>query len=350
MSGRIHLHIGPRKTGTTYLQRCLVARQDALRQLGWTYPLGAMAGERGLNHERLLMGASSAEPGDRERLLRRGLAKAKGDVILSGEALATLPEVRMARLVARLAGHETHVVITARALHRVLPSLWQQHVRNGRGMDFEEFVGLTLGPCAPARESRRVDEGSFDDFWQAYALAPLIERWLGVAGRVTIVTVPSVESSPTVVWERFLAAVGLDDGQRAALPAPESVPGHPGLSLSEAMVLREINRHLRKAGMEREQRRAWSIRLVDEVFATRANRGQPLTVPTDHWSRVVERTQVESEQLAAVLTDDRVRLVGSIDDLHVPELPPREPDGSLLAEEIAVLGGQCIAHLQRVNR
>lgn len=350
MSERIHLHIGPRKTGTTYLQGCLVARQDALRLLGWTYPLGAMAGERRLNHEWLLMGASSAEPGDRERLLRRGLAKAQGDVILSGEALATLPEDRMARLVTQLAGHETHVIITARALHRVLPSLWQQDVRNGRGMDFEEFLGRTLGPSAPARESRRVDEGNFEDFWQAYALGPLIERWLGVAGRVSVVTVPPDDSSPTVVWERFLTALGLDAGQRSALPAPESVPRHRSLSLSEAMVLREINRRLRKAGMEREQRRAWSIRIVREVFATRADRGQQLTVPAALWEPLVERTRAESEQLAAVLTDDRVRLVGSIDDLHVPDLPPRDPDTAQLAEEIAVLGGQCIAHLQQVNR
>ncbi len=350
MSGRIHLHIGPRKTGTTYLQGCLVARQDALRQLGWTYPLGAMAGERGLNHEWLLMGASSAEPGDRERLLRRGLAKAPGNVILSGEALATLPEDRMARLVAQLAGRETHVVITARALHRVLPSLWQQDVRNGRGMDFEEFLGRTLEPSASTRASRRVDEGSFEDFWQAYALAPLIERWLGVAGRVSIVTVPAVDSSPTIAWERFLTALGLDDAQRASVPAPESVPRHPSLSLSEALVLREINRRLRKAGMEREQRRAWSIQLVREVFATRTDRGQPLTVPAALWEPLVERTRAESEQLQAVLADERVQLVGSIDDLQVPELPPPAPDTALLAEEIAVLGGRCIAHLQRVNR
>jgi hypothetical protein len=242
------------------------------------------------------------------------------------------------------------VVITARALHRVLPSLWQQDVRNGRGMDFDEFLGRTLGPSTPARESRRVDEGNFEDFWQAYALGPLIDRWLGVAGRVSVVTVPAVDSSPTVAWERFLAALGLDDVQRAALPAPESVPRHPSLSLSETMVLREINRRLRKAGMEREQRRAWSIQLVREVFATRADRGQRLTVPADHWEQMVARTRIESERLSAVLTDDRVRLVGSIDDLQVPELPPRAPDTALLAEEIAVLGGRCIAHLQQVNR
>lgn len=340
MSARVHLHIGPRKTGTTYLQHALVRNQRRLADLGITYPTGGVTGTRGLNHESALVDASKGAANGPTRELERILRRSSGDVVLSGEALASCSPDDIARLMAFLQVDDLSVIITARAWDRVLPSLWQQHVRNGRVLSYSSFL-------REATRQERLADGA--DLLRQYAYEALVHNWLRHAARVSLVTVPHPgSSSPEMLFERFLTALGVDPG----LPGwdASSIPRHDGLTACESFVLREVNAQLEASGRTIEDRRDWAVRLIKQVFATRPDRGTPLQIPPDRWSTVVAQANDTVSELSTLMDDAQVSVIGDLDDLRPPAQNAGRTSETRLSKEIVDLAGLCIATLHASRR
>lgn len=347
MTTRLHLHIGPRKSGTTYLQHALVASATSLQTVGLTYPRRDVTGELGLNHEAALLDAASIQPGYRAAALGSALSNATTDVVLSGEAVAGLAPSAAARLVSYLGVDEVRVVITAREISRVLPSTWQQGVRNGRVASFATF----LKDVTEKDEERQTtpdawQEDRGQEFWRSHAIADLAERWRTIACHVTVVTVPVGTADPTLLWKRFLASLGVDAARHPNLASTASVPRHEAVTASEALLLREVMQQLAQAGLEVEDRGRWARRLVSEVFQPRSNRGHPLTTPPEVWPRAKAWAQRDIEDLTALVADGRITLIGEVEDLRVGSSPPPPVPDTTLAADIADLGGRCVAYLQ----
>lgn len=347
MTPLLHLHIGPRKSGTTYLQHALVASAASLAAVGLSYPRRDVTGELGLNHEAALLDAASTQPGHRAADLRSALNRATTAVVLSGEAVAGLPPSGVARLLSYLGVDEVRVVITAREISRVLPSTWQQGVRNGRLASFATF----LRDVREKDQERRAmpetwQEDPAQDFWRSHAIAELAERWRGSAGQVTVVTVPRGAADPTLLWQRFLASLGVDLASHPNLASTASVARHEGVSASEALLLREVMQQLAQAGMEVEDRGRWARRLVSEVFHVRPDRGDRLSTPPDVWPLAEAWAERDIEQLTELVAVGRITLIGDVEDLRVDSSPPPPASDKQLAKDIADLGGRCVAYLQ----
>ena len=347
MTRRLHLHIGPRKTGTTFLQNAMVEGEAALRAAGLSYPQRGVTGALGLNHEAALLDASSPTPGSRASAVRVALNGTKTDVVLSGEAVATLTPSAAARLASYLDVASIHVIITARAISRVLPSTWQQGVRNGRLATFTTFLDSTV-----RHDEQRMaqpdtwQEDPTQDFWRSQSIAELAVRWRGVCDDATVVTVPMDDGSPTTLWRRFLTALGLDPSMHPDLEAVAPAPRHEGISASEALLLREIMVQLDQRGMAIDERGWWARRLVNDVFRQRSSRGPRLTLPPEHWTKAAQWAARDADALQALVASDRIRLVGDVSDLRVPATPPTPAADGLLTGNIADLGGWCLAYLQ----
>lgn len=340
MSRVVYLHIGPRKTGTTYLQHTLVRNQSRLAALGITYPMGSVTGPRQLNHETALLDASEGRINEHTRELRKSLRRLSGDLVLSGEALASCRPEAIARLMEFLEIEDPRVIITARAWDKVLPSLWQQHVRNGRVSTYATFL-------KEATREDRLADGS--EFGRPYAYATLARRWLLHTARVSFVTVPrDASSTPEILWGRFLRALGVDPV--ASQWEASAVPRHDGLTACESLLLREINSQLEAAGRSVEARREWAMKLTERVFVTRPDRGAALRLPPDVWPTVVQQAEDVITDLTAVLEDDRVWFVGDLDDLRPPSREPEQPSEAALSKQLADLAGLCIAHLHASRR
>jgi len=347
MTSRLHLHIGPRKSGTTFLQNAMVEGEAELRAAGLSYPQKGVTGALGLNHEAALLDASSETPGSRAAAVRVALKRTKADVVLSGEAVATLTPSAAARLVSYLGVDQVQVIITARAISRVLPSTWQQGVRNGRLATFTNFLESTV-----RHDEERMaqpdawQEDPTQDFWRSQSIADLAQRWRGVCDEVSVVTVPVDDTSPTTLWQRFLTSLGLDPSMHPDLVARAPGPRHQGISASEAVVLREIMVQLDHRGMALEERGRWARRLVSGVFQERPSRGPSLTLPPEYWAKAAQWAERDMDGLKALVTTGRVRLIGDVSDLRVDAPPPTPVDDDLLAGDIADLGGWCLAYLQ----
>src|SRR5919204_5976607 len=137
---RVYLHIGPPKTGTTYLQGVLRHWHAELREQGVLFPAAptldhfhAALDARGRHAFGVGEGHDAPRPKARgawRRLVRAAMAH-HGTVVISHELLATADAEHARRAVADLTDAEVHVIATVRDPARQMVSSWQERVKHG---------------------------------------------------------------------------------------------------------------------------------------------------------------------------------------------------------------------------
>ncbi|MCD6639503.1 MAG: hypothetical protein LT071_06270, partial [Nocardioides sp.] len=198
MARRAFLHLGTAKSGTTYLQDLWWRHRDTLRERGLLLPGVAL---RDHFHAAALVKqmpeiVSRLDPEEMrtwERLLEESRAWS-GDVLISHEHFSDSPADAAARARAELedAADEVHLVVTVRDLVRVLPSAWQQRVKQGSPQGFDDFL-------ATAR-----DGGQATTFWRYQDVPGILQRWVGdlPAEHVHLVVVPGPDAPRDELWHR----------------------------------------------------------------------------------------------------------------------------------------------------
>lgn len=354
MAQRLLLHIGTQKSGTTYLQRVLARLSGELKRSDVLYPLRLHGRREIYNHEAAaygLLGTASfpwvpeqkakAQAKAWEGLIGK-VQKWDGTAIVSGEALSVIDAAAAERLIASLGVADTQVIITARDLGRVLPSSWQQHIRNGRSTTFATYLSQQAqrrGEGDPREMARRWNDDPEQTFWRAYAIGELVERWAPLSAGVTVVTVPRRGAAPDELWHRFRDALGLGDALPAIPPAIDDLEANVGLTEPEVLVLAALNRAIDSTKADGRDNRSLRGSIVREAFATRPDRGNPVRIPRD-W---LERVSAWAEQDVAVLRASQARVVGPEADLLVDPAAP-VGDGAD-AEQVARAAGAAMAYL-----
>lgn len=140
---RYVLHIGPHKTGTSYLQVLFRDLSTQLQSRGILYPphwtaefvLGHAALARRLQEER-----------DEKLQLEFDELNASGSeiVLISAEDLSNLSTKQIATLRECIGEHPISVVFYCRRWLELLPSVWQELIKHGRTFNLPEFVALQL--------------------------------------------------------------------------------------------------------------------------------------------------------------------------------------------------------------
>ncbi len=355
MAERLLLHIGTQKSGTTYLQRVLARLSGELKREGVLYPTRLQGRREIYNHEAAaygLLGTGSfpwvsaaraeGQVSAWERL-RRKVQEWDGTAIVSGEALSVIDAAAARRLVDSLGVPNTHVVITARDLGRVLPSSWQQHIRNGRSTSFTSYLQQQAerrGEGSARELTERWDSDPEQTFWRAYAIGGLVQRWSPLARTVSVVTVPRRGAAPDELWHRFRRALDVGPALPETPPVIDDLAANVGLTEPEVLVLAALNRHVDSTKADSPDMRALRGRIVREAFATRDDRGAPVRIPAAWLPRV---TGWAADDLA-VLQSTPALLVGSESDLVVqPESGP--PADAVRADEVARAAGAALAYL-----
>lgn len=357
MAERLLLHIGTQKSGTTYLQRVLSRLSGNLKREGVLYPLRLHGRREVYNHEAAaygLLGTSSfpwvpeakarAQEGAWEGLTRK-VREWDGTAIVSGEAISVIDSAAAGRLVSSLGVPNTHVIITARDLGRVLPSSWQQHIRNGRSTPFARYLAQQAdrrGEGDARERAARWDADPEQTFWRAYAIGTLVERWAPFARTVTVVTVPRRGAAPHELWHRFSRALDLGTVLPDTPPQIDDLEANVGLTEPEVLVLAGLNRQVDGVKADDAEIRKLRGRIVRDAFVSRADRGSPVRIPRT-W---LPRIRAWADDDAEVLRSSHALLVGPESDLLVdPEAPVGDgPD----ADEVARAAGAAMAYLANV--
>jgi hypothetical protein len=307
MASTVWFHIGMPKTGTSYLQSILWANKLRLREQGLLLPLG------GQNHHywafQSLRGRfSGAEPRIRrsawDRLIR-AVDAWKEEAFITHELFSQCEEGESGAALSALTqvSGAVHLVLTVRNLADVLPSAWQQRVKQGESASFDDFM-KHLDDDAPRHR-----------FSQYQDLRRVLTRWQhGLPdNRIHLVTNPSSDGPNHLLLHRLAEALTLSmDGFELG-----SARHNRSLGRAETELLRRCNATLPRG--ELEPAIQGMLKSVGERVL--GNEGsERLTLRPEHqaWA------YVRSREVDAFVRQRGYTVHGDLDDLLVPESNPND--------------------------
>lgn len=141
---RLILHVGPHKTGSTYLQKMLVEARGRLAELGASYP---EIGITIFGHHQIvdyLRGWKTADDTIGKEETRSKLAE-QDLLILSSENCVFLNDDQLRNLAEMFPEHEIEVIFFLRSLTGIWPSHWQEIIKHGEDLTFLEYLAEVQG-------------------------------------------------------------------------------------------------------------------------------------------------------------------------------------------------------------
>jgi hypothetical protein len=312
----VYLHIGPPKTGTTYLQDVLWRNRELLARRGMTFPGDSPAAHfyAALDLREIRFGGhdNPEVPGSWPQLVERIHNAPTPSVVVSHEVLSGADGAEIARVGHDLAGAEIHIVCGVRDLARQLPAVWQESLKNRRTREFGPFVSAAL----QVRERRDLPRG----FWRGQDTLTVLSRWSTIARpqHVHVVTVPPRGAAPDELWGRFAQALGM---------APEGFDldvtrSNTSLNAEDAELLRRLNAALPDdlpwPAYERLVKRRFR-----QLAQEHAGTGTPLRIQRRYAAQVAEYAATTQDALSA----SGYAIVGDLADLRSDEsaFGPDEP-------------------------
>jgi hypothetical protein len=138
------IHVGPHKTGTTYLQLRFDAARDRLRRNGVAYPLEWSSAEGEPSHRKLVVGLREARVGELRSQFEAIERNAPDFVLISAEGINHLDRLALELLKTLVGGHPVSIIFYCRRWSELLPSLWQEEVKHGYDKTFPELFSSNL--------------------------------------------------------------------------------------------------------------------------------------------------------------------------------------------------------------
>jgi len=349
---RLVLHIGPRKTGTTFLQRVLQQLAPDLSSQGVLYPTH-YRGDEDYNHVGAVTDLTHNEEtresnrwtgrdGSDWQGLEDQVRAFDGDVILSAEMIGGLRPPAAQRMLDLLDAREVDVVITMRDLGRIFPSSWQQHVRNTHTEPYRSYIRRRAeqrGSLPPSQMQEAWDTERNQTFWRSYAYGALVRRWQSLVGadRVRVVTLPPAGAPSNLLWERFRSAVDISVLPQQA-PRLKAFIANIGSTEAEAMLLHAMNVEAKRQGWNRKTTNELQQQLLSSGFLDRPDRGRPLLLPHKFLAQVQDWARIDIDDIGT--TD--VTVDGDLDDLIVPDTAAAR--GRVDPDQVAAAGAFATIH------
>lgn len=346
----IYLHIGPMKTGTSYLQQTLSDNQAVLRTHGVLVP-GRSPRADHVRAVRDVTGLDGQEDAGRFTgawaSLREEMFAFTGTAsVVSQEFLSFARRPRARAIVQSLAPARVHVVLTVRDASRVVPASWATSTRNRNTASWPEHLSAVGGSGGAAR--RRA--------LRALDVPRMLQSWGEQVPpeQLHVVTVPPPGAPDGLLWERFATVLGTGS-------APIDLTGatrRESYGYTSADLMRRINEHLQdlpRPAYHRSKR--W---LLDEVLDKRT--GEP-KVPLS--TALIELAAEWNARTVTAVRESHARVVGDLADLGVTAqadvdvagVPPQEETLAVAAEvrsrlqgRIAAESGRLGAELERSSR
>src|SRR4051812_14763560 len=257
--GRVVLHLGLPKTGTSYLQGLLRENQALLASHGVQLPAGR---PQDLFAAVLYLTDRSATWGRSPAAGRRAWNRLLGELderrdpatvtVVSSETLCLAHPRHVERILTDLRHHgvdEVDVVVTVRDLARQLPAEWQEGIKHGRRGSYPAFLRAVL--AEPSQLHNRAARQRHHRFWAAQDPVAVLDRWGGhlPAERLHCVVNPLPGAPADELWRRFAAALGLPGDLTAAVVLP-AAQVNASLGVVQLEVLRRVNQRFSRRGRE----------------------------------------------------------------------------------------------------
>ncbi|MFI7588935.1 hypothetical protein ACIB24_17865 [Spongisporangium articulatum] len=327
--GALLLHIGVPKTGTTAIQNAFgtLAQQSPgrLAELGMRMPGTPLQQARGaLSAVGSLVGYGGAgrKPygahhwqGLLDQLAENGPARPGAlRQFVSSEYFCEARPKQVKQVVADLAGYDPHVVVTLRPLARILPSAWQQYLKSGHQLPYEEWLHAVLDD--PPRKDVT------PSFWRRHDHGAVVSRWAGAVGADRTVVMVLDPTDRELIYRSFAHLMALPDGLLREGGATREGLENRSMTAAESELFRQINVVLRSSAMP------WDdyAHLVRYGAIARAVRnGTPpdaeTALRTPQWA--LDRAAELGGRYVEAIRASGARVIGDLELLAAPPAPAR---------------------------
>jgi hypothetical protein len=305
--GRVIVHIGEPKTGTTFLQQVMWRNRGELAAAGVLLP-----GHHPQDHFRAQNDLRDIEklPSDPAGswaaewdVLALQAREAPGVSVISHELFCAADAGQAERAVKSLRPAEVHVVLTVRDMASLLPAEWQETVKHRNDRTWTDWLHDVIDTESVAPDRREYW------FWRVHDTMAILAAWsrLVPPEHVHVITVPPQGSGNTLLWERFAGLLGIDpasaDTSRARPNASLGVP--------EIEFLRRLNMALSPEIPDWFY--MWNVK---ETLAHRTLTARPrtarLVLPEDRAAWAGE----QAETLISALKESPFDIIGDLDELR----------------------------------
>jgi hypothetical protein len=243
------IHIGPHKTGTTYLQVTFRALRKELAARGILYPEEWELTPGNPSHFHLVRQLREKRIDELQARMADLLAAKPEKILISSEDLSGFnPGGTIGRLRSLTEGHPVRIVFYSRRWSDLLPSAWQEGLKHGRIHTLPAFL---LQHLQSPRHSRVCNPDA------------VLETYMDRFGRasVSIACYSDIIDRGIDLFEHFAANF-------LAWPDAERVPlkrrPNPSRDAKETELIRALNAHGQARGMPATSRLRWAYdRLKD---------------------------------------------------------------------------------------
>lgn len=321
-SKRLVLHAGFHKSGTTALQESLAEHRSRLKESGVLYPsIGTKT------HHRAAWSLSGKVWGWKKRggesvstkvwdnLVKRVNNSPEQVVMLSSEFFSELEGDKIRKASHDLKGREVEILFTLRPLVKLLPSSYQQYLKYGMKIKYEDWLHEIFNN----REKTKVSP----TFWKRHEHSKVIARWVDTFGKGKVTVIIADETKPEFLFEEVNDLLGLPGKTLIAA----QIGSNRSLNMEEIALLLELNKQFPKDRSWDEYevfiRDGYVRHLTDRVPA--AMDKERLLTP--EWA--VQRANEIGRVTVQDLMNYGIRIIGNLQSLGESSVPigqSRYPD------------------------
>ena len=302
-------HIGIPKSGTTALQMAASAGRDDLLRQGVLYPgigisqrsavLSFMGRRWGWDDD----GVPPTHHWD--RVMAEIEADQTRRVLFGHEFASEAKKARAAQFVDAI-GERCHILITLRSIGAILPSAWQQYVKAGVSLSFDDWLKAVVGDPPDRTVTKRFhvrnDQGA------------VVKRWANVAGADRVTVIVADARRPRLLLDSVEQLLALDPGTLAD-QGTTGYSANRGMTMPEAELFRALNERIDGHDVswddfERIMREGAQRRVLDQA----ATGDGPPRLPPWAAQRAQELGRLYAEQIAGT----GVQIIGELDQLAEP--------------------------------
>ncbi len=312
MARPAYLHIGPPKTGSTYLQQLVWLNRDQLLAQGICYPARNRAHQfqaAGDVVDQGTMSASKANLAGRWQALCALAAEHDGPVVISHELFSAATPDNVRTVVADLADRELHVLFTARNARALFESQFQEGFKNGRTWTAESFIERSI----TSKDSSQLHVGRCGKALRNWGAAVPPQRF-------HVITMPPPGAPRTLLFDRFCSVIGFDTTDAVL----ETTRANESLGAVEAELLRRI---ASQPGSDRSRSAQVYLKhtFVPRFLAHREGQRKIGFHDPDVLRAMSEQTRL----MVALIDELRCDVVGDLAELEAPESArPTSPESN----------------------
>jgi len=306
VSGRIFIHVGLQKTGTSFLQGIIFQSVPQLAEQGVAVVPATKRRMFWLMLDVRGRSRPAVDPPEVAESVDHFAAALAGTdaptALVTEESLAPATDEQIARLLGACGEREVHVVVTLRDLARQIPSAWQESLKAGASYRFDDYLD----------KLRRHEDKPGHHLWRQKDVPRLLSTWSRHVPieRIHVVTVPPEGSDPALLLQRFCEVIGVES-TRLDL---DVVRKNEGLKHVGAEVLRRVNEELAPTHRKRDVYGDVGKRYLSTQILARQD-GERIRIP----ERRREWTQRVSQSHIDFVRDQGFRVVGDLADLQPGE-------------------------------